>query len=266
MSTHSLERIDVLLQRAGAESAGRVTWFEQIDSTNSWLMAQRDIHARVCLTEWQTAGRGRRGRVWQAPPTSAVLFSIGWNLGAAAGAASGLSLVSGLAAVDGLRRAGVCSIGLKWPNDLLARHGKIGGVLTELRGAQCVIGVGINVAEPSPSATPPTGAATAYPRTDLQSLGHDIDRDVLAAHLIAAHCRYLRRFCRHGFAGFAGEWNRLNVHRGQLVRIELPTESFSGIVRGVDEDGALIVEQDGVRRRVISSEASVRAIRAGEER
>ena len=263
MSTHSLERIDFLLQRAEAESAGRVTWFEQIDSTNSWLMAQRDIHARVCLTECQTAGRGRRGRVWQAPRASAVLLSIGWDLGAAAAAnaASGLSLVSGLATIDGLRRAGVCSIGLKWPNDLIAHRGKLGGVLTELRGAQCVVGVGINVVEP-----PPSEAQTAHPRTDLQSLGHDIDRDVLAAQLIAAHCRYLRRFCRHGFARFAGEWNRLNVHRGQLVRVELPTESFSGIVRGVDDDGALIVERDGVRRRVISSEASVRSVRHGEKR
>ncbi len=265
MNNHNPARIDALLQRAGVVCAGRVHWFGEIGSTNSWLMEQRDVHGRVCIAEWQTAGRGRRGRSWRAPWGSSVLLSIGWRLGdAAAAAATGLSLVSGLAIVDALRRAGVDSVGLKWPNDLIARGQKLGGVLTELRGANCVVGMGINVTLPL------VEAAAAGERIDLQSLICDrdsdrdrIDRDGLAAALIISHCRYLRRFCKGGFAQFVAEWNALNVHAGRAVSVELPAgpaaESFSGIVRGVDRHGALIVEQDGARRRIISSEASIRA-------
>ena len=240
-----------MLHQAGVVSAGRVAWFEEIGSTNSWLMGQRDIHGRVCLAELQTAGRGRRGRSWRAAPSSSVLLSLGWHLGDAAPA--GLSLVSGLAIVDGLRRAGVDSVGLKWPNDVMARGKKLGGVLTELRGARCVVGMGINVTPASPDRECTTPA-----RIDLKTLGYDGDRDGLAAALIVAHCRYLRRFCGGGFGQFVEEWNGLNVHRDRPVRVELPAASFAGIVRGIDPCGALIVDQDGVRRRVISAEASIR--------
>ena len=259
MSTHSPEQIDALLQQAGVASAGKVHWFAEIDSTNSWLMKQRNIHAKVCLTEWQSAGRGRRGKSWRAPRSSAVLLSIGWNLGDAT--ATGLSLVSGLAIVDGLRRIGVDALGLKWPNDLMARGKKLGGVLTELSGANAVVGMGINVSIP-----PSASERIAGERTDLRALGHAIDRDRLAAALIISHCRYLRRFCERGFAQFVGEWNALNSHGNRAVSVRLPSESFTGIVRGIDAGGALIVEQDGggggapLRRRIISSEASVRAL------
>lgn len=254
MRDHNPERINALLRQAGAVSAGKVDWFGEIGSTNSWLMAQRDIHGRVCLAELQTAGRGRRGRSWQAPRSSSVLLSMGWCLGDAA--ATGLSLVSGLAIVDGLRRAGVDSVGLKWPNDVMARGKKLGGVLTELSGARCVVGMGINVTMPPP---PRDQDRPAPDRVDLQSLGHDIDRDVLAAALIVSHCRYLWRVCGGGFAQFVEEWNGLNVHRDQPVTVELPSASFDGIVRGIDPGGALIIDQNGVRRRVISGEARVRA-------
>ena len=263
-SNHNLKRINALLRQAGAVSAGRVDCFGEIGSTNSWLMAQPDIHGRVCLAELQTAGRGRRGRSWQAPRSSSVLLSLGWCLGDAA--ATGLSLVSGLAIVDGLRHAGVDAVGLKWPNDVMVGDKKLGGVLTELSGARCVVGMGINVTMPPP----PRGKnqdrdhardrnRPATERVNLKSLGHDIDRDVLAAALIVSHCRYLRQFCGGGFAQFVEEWNGLNVHRARSVTVELPSASFDGIVRGIDSGGALIVDQNGVRRRVISGEARVRA-------
>ena len=259
MTSHNPERINALLRQAGVVSAGKVNWFGQIDSTNDWLMNQPDIHGRVCLAELQTAGRGRRGKVWQAARSSSVLLSIGWNLGDTD--AAGLSLVSGLAIVNGVRHAGVDSVGLKWPNDLIAEGKKLGGVLTELRGANCVIGMGINVTMP-PGRDQSAGERNVRPRVDLnrvdlKSLGFDIDRDVLAAALIVSHCDYLRRFCSGGFAQFVHEWERLNVHRGRPVSVKLPSESFSGIVQGVDRDGALLVVQDGTRRRVISSAADL---------
>lgn len=272
MPPHDADKIDALLARAGAPAAGRVAWFERIDSTNTWLMNQPDAHARVCIAEWQSAGRGRRGRVWRAPAGRAVLLSIGWNLAGAA--ATGLSLVSGVAALSALRELGVESARLKWPNDILAGGGKLGGILTELNGARCVIGMGVNVAaaEASPEASPEPAAEASPepspesphdpPRIDLRALGFDIDRDQLAAALIAAHCDYLRRFCAAGLAAFVGEWNAAHAYRGRAVAVQLPGpgESFYGIARGIDADGALIVDADGGRRRIISGEARVRAV------
>lgn len=254
MRHHNLARIESLLQQARAACAGRVEWFAEIDSTNDRLMAQPDIHARVCIAELQTAGRGRRGRAWRAPQSGAVLLSIGWRLG---GGASGLSLVSGLAIADCLRRAGVVGVGLKWPNDVLVAGKKLGGVLTELRGAFCVVGVGINVAR-----APDEFASDA---TDLTALGYALDRDQLAAELIIAHCCYLEKFCEHGFAPFKDEWNNVNVYRDVAVTVASPAEEFCGLARGVDDDGALLVEHSGELRRIISGDVRVREQQAEQE-
>ena len=238
----------MLVRAAGSEAAGRLHWFAEIGSTNDWLLAREDLHARVCIAEAQSAGRGRRGRSWRAAPGGAILFSIGWQLDDEN--ADGLSLVSGLAAVEALRNCGVDKIGLKWPNDLVTVAGnkKLGGVLTELRGRECVIGLGLNVMMPDEI----PGAAS------LQSLGHEVDRDEIAAALIISHCKFLRRFCRGGFAQFAGDWQRLNVHRDCAVTVTSPRETFAGIARGVDKSGALIVEQNHARRRVVSGLVSLR--------
>ncbi|MGR3914181.1 MAG: biotin--[acetyl-CoA-carboxylase] ligase, partial [Gammaproteobacteria bacterium] len=160
----------------------------------------------------------------------------------------GLSLLSGLAAVDALRRAGIEGIGLKWPNDLIAEGKKLGGVLTELRGGDCVIGIGLNVMMPP--------MARAW--TNLQALGYEIDRDALAAGLIISHCRLLRRFCSGGFAQFVDAWQRLNVHHGRAVSAQSPRARIDGIARGIDERGALLIERRGEVRRVISGEVSLR--------
>ncbi len=262
MSNHNLTRINALLQPAGVVSVGKVHWFERIDSTNNWLLQQQHCHGKVCVAELQTAGRGSHGRSWQAWPASSVLLSIGWRLGAAA--AAGLSLVSGLAVVASLRRVGVDAVALKWPNDLLvselgsgaglelglgAKHGgkKLGGVLTELKGAHAVVGIGINVRLPPACRLAPTWV-------DLKTLGYEVDRDLLAAALIICHCHYLRRFCAGGFAQFVDEWNQLNAYQGQRVSVELPGESVDGIVQGVDHQGALLIQQHGGRRRIFSGQ------------
>ena len=266
MRRHDVERINALLERGGAVAAGRVHHFAQIDSTNTWLMNQTDAHARVCIAEWQSAGRGRRGRAWRTPRCGAVLLSIGWNLDGAAGGAAGLSLVSGLAVLDALRRLGVDAVGLKWPNDILAGGRKLGGILTELNGARCVIGMGVNVA-PTPELSPESSPAAAdeTPRTDLHSLGFGVDRDQLAAELILAHCDYLRRFCASGLAAFVDQWNAAHAYRGRAVTVRLGAESFRGIARGIDADGALLIdacEPGRARRRILSGEARVRPLEA----
>lgn len=275
MREHNVQRINEILRGAGVVCAGRVHWFARVDSTNSWLLRQGEVHGRVCITEAQSAGRGSRGRIWRAW-RGAVLVSIGWRLegeGGVAVPASGLSLVSGLAVVEAVRKTGGgggaeggtegFGVGLKWPNDLLAqncgeglRGKKVGGILVELKEGNAVIGVGLNVCPPMDAEAGIAEEAGAW--ADLQSLGYgggDGYRDALVANLLIAHCDYLQRFCATGFGQFVGEWNALNVQQGMAVSVTLGDEVMRGVVEGVDAEGALLLRQNRARRRIISSQA-----------
>ena len=110
---------------------------DEIASTSTELLrrAQRkDIHATVLAAEWQTAGRGRRGRKWTAVAGGSLTFSLGWRFDQGAGYLAGLSLAVGVAVIRALEAEGLPGVELKWPNDLIHRHLKVGGILVELNG------------------------------------------------------------------------------------------------------------------------------------
>ena len=129
---------------------------DQVDSTSSELLrraSRRDIHGALLAAEWQTAGRGRRGRVWTAVAGGSLTFSLGWRFEQGAGFVAGLSLAVGVAVVRALEAEGLPGVELKWPNDLVYRHLKVGGILVELNGdalgpSTVVVGVGLNVRLP----------------------------------------------------------------------------------------------------------------------
>ena len=122
-------------------------------STNTLLLAQ-DVGRPVLLAaDEQSAGRGRRGRRWHSPAGAGVLFSLALPLRRPVRELGGLSVVAGLAAVRALRALGAAEAALKWPNDLLVRGAKLGGILVETRtqdaGSVAVIGVGVNHRSPT---------------------------------------------------------------------------------------------------------------------
>ena len=130
---------------------------DEIASTSTELLrrAQRkDIHGTVLAAEWQTAGRGRRGRKWTAVAGGSLTFSLGWRFEQGAGYLAGLSLAVGVAVIRALEAEGLPGVELKWPNDLIYRHLKVGGILVELNGdalgpSTVVVGVGLNVRMPA---------------------------------------------------------------------------------------------------------------------
>src|SRR5687768_16986841 len=126
---------------------------QSIDSTNAALAA-RSAPALGCsevlLAEFQTAGRGRRGRSWLAPPGGAVCLSLSWTFPQVPRDAGALSLAMGVCVLRALKAQGVTGAQLKWPNDILIAARKLGGILIELRaeaaGPACaVVGIGLNV-------------------------------------------------------------------------------------------------------------------------
>jgi len=261
-----LDLLDAAAIRAGlapatARRLGDLDVFWQVDSTSSELLRRAPAGARdrsVCLAERQSAGRGRRGRAWQMPLGGGLALSMLCRFDGAMASLAGLSLVAGLAAVDALARCGVDGVGLKWPNDLVARGAKLGGILVELGGdalgpCHAVIGVGINLRLGA-------AAATIDQRVvDIETLAHVPSRNALAARLVESLDDMIDVFARDGFAAFAERYAQCDVLRGHEIDVSRANGTQRGIARGVDARGALRVAFADSERSVDSGEVSVRA-------
>ncbi len=239
---------------------------DQIDSTSSELLrraSRREIHGVAIAAEWQTAGRGRRGRTWTAVAGGSLTFSLGWRFEQGAGFLAGLSLAVGVAVVRALEAEGFRGIALKWPNDLVYRHLKVGGILIEVNGdalgpSTTVVGVGLNVRLPAA-----VRKDIPVPVTDLSSMlgrgGKSVDRNVLFASLVAELAAVLERYSREGFAPFAAEWQHRHAYQGKAVTLLLPDgATVAGKVAGVDASGALVLADGPRRARFLSGEISLR--------
>jgi BirA family transcriptional regulator, biotin operon repressor / biotin---[acetyl-CoA-carboxylase] ligase len=254
------------LAREVRERVARIEAAWSIPSTNTTLL-ERANPARgtseVLLAEYQTAGRGRRGRAWLAPPGGAICLSLSWTFGEVPQELAGLSLVIGVCALRVLRELGAAAAALKWPNDLLIGERKLGGVLIELRaesaGPACVIvGVGLNVALGAELLRKIAAAGTAA--TDLASAGvAGTPRNAVAAALVSACVRGLIQFEREGLKPFIEEWRAADALRGRAVSVSAGDGSARGVARGIDLHGALLVETPQGVKRFISGDVTVRA-------
>jgi len=257
------ERILAGLTETARAWLSRLDLHPVLDSTNDYLLARIGNDwpsGAVCLTEQQQAGRGRLGRSWLSPFAAGLAGSLLWRFQLPAAALSGLSLATGIAVARALRNFGVAEVGLKWPNDVWWRGRKLGGILLESGGGPgafaVVAGVGLNVALPAPTAT-----AIDQPWVDLQEiLGVErLSRNRLAALLISELIETFVRFQQGGFADLAAEWADFDQVAGRRVRLTLPNATLTGIARGVDASGALLLEAaDGRLQPCVGGEISLR--------
>ncbi len=259
-------RLDELAIDRGAPIPVAVEVTDQVDSTSSELMRRsqrRDVHGIALAAEWQTAGRGRRGRPWMAVAGGSLTFSLGWQFEQGAGFLAGLSLAVGVAVARALEAEGLSGIALKWPNDLVHRHLKLGGILIELNGdalgpSTTVIGVGLNVRLP-----PAARKDIPVPVTDLTTVAgkkaSPIDRNRLLARLLAELSSVLEQYSTEGFAPFAAEWQHRHAYQGKPVKLLLPDgATVTGKVAGVDASGALVLADGPRRARFLAGEISLR--------
>lgn len=247
----------------------RVDIFPVIESTNAWLMAQPSLpqnQAHLCLAEFQSAGRGRRGRQWQSPFGANLYFSLAWCFDETPPQLGALSLAVGVTIAETLSALGAAEIGVKWPNDLLWRGRKLAGILLEHRGegagpARVVIGIGLNHAMTQEQAQSMGGIN--QPWTSLQEVmqashANLPDRNVLAAKLSDTLVQTSQQFSDSGFRGFTDRWLALDLARGAQVTLEHDDQEIMGIAQGVDTDGALLLEIDGRQQRFLSGDLSLR--------
>ncbi|MHB1764566.1 MAG: biotin--[acetyl-CoA-carboxylase] ligase [Gammaproteobacteria bacterium] len=233
-----------------------------VDSTNDRLLREPTGPAlRVCLAEYQTKGRGRRGRIWWGAYGASLLLSWGVRFTVAPPDLQALGLVSALAANRALARAGFPPPLIKWPNDLVYGRTKLGGILVELSGESggplwSVTGLGLNV--DAASCRP---HSTGLEPVSLESAAPDVprDRNVLARLLIEEWVQAVDVFQMHGFKPFQERFRDSDALLNQPVVLHEQTGTRNGWARGVRGDGALWFEAtSGIREALVAGEVSIR--------
>jgi BirA family transcriptional regulator, biotin operon repressor / biotin---[acetyl-CoA-carboxylase] ligase len=242
-----------------------VAW--TVGSTNTELLSRANPpngSSEVMLAEYQTAGRGRRGRAWLAPPGGAICLSLSWTFRDVPADLGALGLVIGVCELRALHALGVTGAKLKWPNDVLVDERKLGGILIELRaesgGPACVvIGIGLNVALGAPLLA--QIAETGIAATDLVTAGLvEPSRNSVAGALVDSCIRGLLEFERDGLRPFVENWRDADALQGKMVDVRGAVgEVTRGLARGVDLHGALLVEtaEEGLKK-FVSGDVSVR--------
>ncbi|MBU2871021.1 bifunctional biotin--[acetyl-CoA-carboxylase] ligase/biotin operon repressor BirA [Colwellia sp. E2M01] len=233
-----------------------------IDSTNDYLMRRlpnQVTTGQVCLAEYQSAGRGRRGRQWISPFGSQIYLSMYWYLEQGLSAAMGLSLVTALAVSDAVKAHSGVQVQLKWPNDIYLDGVKLAGILIDLDGqalepSHCVIGIGLNLHMPED-----VGKLIEQNWTDLQSHSAvKVDRNELSAQLINSLQQRLQQYQHVGLSSMLDEWHLHDAFLNQRVKLITGERITQGICRGVNNQGALLLEVNGVVKPVYGGEVSLR--------
>jgi BirA family biotin operon repressor/biotin-[acetyl-CoA-carboxylase] ligase len=255
------DRISSLVVPSVTNAIAELTVLKLVDSTNSYLMRQEPANGiSVCFAEFQTAGRGRRGRHWVSPFASNIYLSLRLSISSGLGAVEGLSLAVGVAVANALDELGVVDLQLKWPNDVLWSGKKLGGILIEVVGdpsgvCHLVVGLGLNLRTEKSMVN-----AIDQPWVALDAiLPTPPSRNRVAAGLLNHIVPLLSDYEATGFVGYKPAWESLNAHTNQQVDLFMGSVQATGLVRGVNAVGALLLETDKGLEVFHGGEVSLRA-------
>ena len=234
-----------------------------VDSTNNFIHSQ--VHPPLgtgvaCFAEYQSAGRGCRGRTWSSPYGANLTLSLGWKFDLPIAALSGLSLAVGVALAELLEDMGLENHKLKWPNDLQLDGRKLAGILVDAGGEMegptlAVVGVGLNLNMPEDMAV-----GIDQPWTDLHSAGLQcISRNRLAARVLEKLVEACAIYAEKGLDGFLPAWHRFDGFIGKDVQLIVGKTHHPGRYLGIREDGAVLLERNGESRAFHAGEVSLRA-------
>lgn len=238
--------------------------YETIDSTNNKardMAMEGGEEGLVVIAEEQTKGRGRLGRAWTTPKSSAAAFSIVVRPSIKPEDASGLTLIMGDAVCRAIRKVTGLNAGIKWPNDIIINGKKVCGILTEMNGEMerinhIILGVGINInVDEFPE-------DIEHIATSLNlELGRFVSRKEIVAEVFNEFELLYDDFKQNGLKNIMDEFKSYSVTLGRGVRVISINEEFEGEAVDITEDGLLVVKlEDGSTRNVISGDVSVRGI------
>lgn len=246
--------------------AGRKLFcYDEIDSTNLALRrleGDDHVHGALAVADRQTAGRGRRGRVWQSPAGSCIFMSMLLKPDIAPEQAPMMTIVMAYSAAKAIRKMTGLDAKIKWPNDIVLNGKKVCGILTEMSAEidfvhYVIIGIGINVNTENFSDELRETATSIYIEGKKRT-----KRSGLIAEILKEFEEDYEEFIgRRNLGGFMQSYNELLVNCGREVRVLQPGKEYDGIAHGIDAEGNLLVETaDGEIHRVYAGEVSVRGI------
>ena len=243
----------------------KIIYYEQLDSTNTKaheLAVEGAEHGTVVVASRQTAGKGRRGRVWESSANENIYMSILLRPNLAIEKAPMLTLVMANSMARVLQEKGFFDIQIKWPNDLVLSGKKVCGILTEmyLKGDSIdhvIVGVGVNVNTKS-FPTDLVDKATSL----FMECGKHLNKDDLIVEIVDAFMIEYERFLRKGDLGFLQEeYNSRLINRAREVCVLEPKKEYKAHAIGINQMGELVVRlSDGTEKNVFAGEVSVRGV------
>ena len=229
---------------------------EQIIETTSRFFSKEDLEKyqySICFAEFQTKGRGRGENMWLSPYGSGICFSVNGFLPYKS-SPLGLSIYCGIAIVGILRELGFEDVSIKWPNDLLHKGKKLGGILTELTSQHAEnygfnIGIGINYDLGSDLNSMDQNL---FPPTDLMKIydGTYISRTEISGILAKTIIESLNNFDQEKMQESFKLWPELDALHQKEIKIIDDDQSFSGKNMGIDDTGALLLDESGVIKTI----------------
>jgi len=253
---------------------GNYQYLESTGSTNDLLKKQvtagdpaHPPHGTVLLTDYQSQGRGRLDRRWEAPSGTSLLFSILLRPYWLGDRLSWLTMLAGTAIVEAIETETTLSASLKWPNDVVVRRNEIwhkvcgilleGHIVAEQRLAYAVLGIGINVNIP-PELLP----NTAQPSTSLSTVA---GRSISRLNLLVTLLRRIEILYDRADRGISpqDDWNRRLITIGQRVEVSGSGQGtpLSGIAEGTGEWGQLLVRDDnGQLHTIVAGDVTLRRV------
>jgi len=229
---------------------------QEVGSTNDFLMSLESpekFKAIVCIADQQTAGKGTKGRVWQSELGASFIYSIAYTFQNDVKDLSAISLAIGVITQQVLEDCEYVGIQLKWPNDLQFKKKKLGGVLVEVKktanGIHLVCGIGINIKSTLDA------DKIDQPFTALELINQKLlSRNQLAAQLSQALLNLFSLYPQNGFKAWQEKWQAVHAHQDKIVHVKQQQNEFIGIARGVEVDGALLLETDEGLQKIISAD------------
>jgi BirA family biotin operon repressor/biotin-[acetyl-CoA-carboxylase] ligase len=234
---------------------------DSVDSTNSEakkLLIQGEGEGLIVTAGRQTAGRGRKDRIWMSP-VGGLYFSLILRPRIRAESAPLLGLLGACAVARSLKALGVENVSLKWPNDVLVKHRKIAGILSDTVSVGSeVIGtvVGIGVNQNCPVSEMPQGLQ--WPTTSIvDELGRATSIESFLCSIVNEIDELLQIVEKaNSFLTVLDEWRALSSTIGSKVRVHEDDQTIDGIARDIDPNGALIVETEDGRVSVFQGDVS----------
>ena len=233
--------------------------YDTLPSTNDQLwhrFTEGKLAPAVCLTETQTAGRGRRGDQWQSPASGNLYLSLFWPFPADV-TPNGLSIAIGISLINTLNAEGINELQLKWPNDILHKRHKLAGILVESRfnnNHNIVVGVGLNFKLPAA-----VQQQIEQPTTSLAQLCSKLPcRNRLAAKIIQNMIETINLFQHRGLSDYVVLWPQYDALHNQPIKLIDNNETTNAIACGINDQGELLYMRNNQIHALSSSHVSIR--------